>query len=120
VGRAGARPVGPLPRPARDTQTIANVADGRRLAFTVSEVHTHLTLQFKGRPLGVGPVTPEDTAAAVEWGDRFLRTINQFDGYSIEHLELWRVRDCVAFEFEADEMFDQAPGPGAGRRVERA
>jgi hypothetical protein len=105
---------------ADDARTIANLTDGRRAALTVSEVNTHLTFQFKGRPLRLVPATAGDQAAAAEWGDRFLDAINQFDGYSRAHLEHWRVTDCLAFEFEADEMFDQAPGPGAGRRVDVA
>ena len=99
-----------------DVTTIANATGGRRVALTVSEVHTHMTLQFKGYPLVVEPPTAADLEAATIWRDRLLDAINQFDGYSHEHLELWSVKDCVTLKLQADEMFDQAPGPGAGLR----
>ena len=105
---------------AADRVSADNAAAGRRVALTVSEVHTHLTYQFKGEPLAVEPPTDDDVEAAARWCALFLDAINQFDGYSRDHLEKWSVHDFVALEFRADEVFDQAPGPGAGRRVELA
>ncbi|MFN0090291.1 MAG: pyridoxamine 5'-phosphate oxidase family protein [Acidimicrobiales bacterium] len=102
---------------AEDSRTIANVARGGRVAFTASEVQTHLTFQMKGRAARVDSNTASSVAAADKWAKGFLDAINAFDGYDREALEQWRQTNCVAAEIEVFELFDQAPGPKAGRQL---
>ncbi len=103
---------------ADDPRTIANVARGGRVAFTASEVHTHLTFQMKGRAVRVESATARDVAIADTWAKGFLDAITAFDGYDRQSLEQWRQTDCVAAEIEVFELFDQAPGPKAGRQLD--
>lgn len=102
---------------AADAHTIANLGRGGKVAVTASEVHTHLTFQMKGRAVRIDQATDRDMAAADVWAGHFLDAINAFDGYSREALEKWRRTDCVAAEIEVFELFDQTPGPDAGRRL---
>jgi hypothetical protein len=96
---------------------IANAAAGRPAAVLVTDITTYRSLQWKGTLVGPAkPRTPRDLAVADGNADAFAR------GSVVVGLEpgdCWRfvAHDFVAVELDVAELFDQTPGPGAGRRV---
>jgi hypothetical protein len=104
---------------ARDAQSLANLTVGRPVALTVTEVNGFVGCQMKGTVTLVEEPRPDDVAAAEVWCANFLKAINDVDGYSTDGWELWKVTECVAAEIAIDVIFDQAPGPGAGRQIEK-
>lgn len=103
---------------ARDTRSLANLTAGRPVAFTVTEVDGFAGCQMKGTVTLVEPPTADDVAAAAAWCANFLQAIEDVDGYSGLQWERWAVTEYVAAEIEIEAIYDQAPGPQAGRQIE--
>jgi len=100
-------------------QMTANLRDNGRFALVVSRVwHDHRSAQIKGRCLGVqGPLqSPERVRPAIEGFAVMLETFNlpprvvrDFRANEADRWYLVRV--------QVEEVFDQTPGPGAGKRL---
>ena len=99
--------------------TVDNLRDNGRFALVISKVWgDHRSVQVKGRCLDVrGPVQdPERIAPRTEELARMLTTFGlparvAEDYRSIRYDLYYLVR------VQVDEVFDQTPGPGAGRLV---
>jgi hypothetical protein len=96
---------------------VANAAAGRPAALLVTDNTTYRSLQWKGTLVGPASArTRRDLAVADETADAFARG-SEVVGLAPE--ECWRflAADYVVVEIEVAELFDQTPGPEAGRKV---
>ena len=103
---------------ASSERALANLADNRRIAVTVTRAIDHRSLQVKGGALEVRPATAEERQEiarylellAVDWGHvgvprQATKSMNHWPAF------------LVTLRCEA--LFEQTPGPGAGSPLTR-
>lgn len=96
----------------------ANAQPGTRAAVLVTDITTYRSMQLKGQVVAAGEErTPGDLALLHRQLGAF-RDASSRVGLSRD--DVWRIFpvDVVPLVIEVDALFDQTPGPGAGRRVE--
>jgi hypothetical protein len=105
-----------------DAATIAidNLRTTRRIALTGTEVATLVSYQVKGHAQSVEAGTEADARFANAYLDRFFRAVHDADGSEIAMLERLRPHGHVAVVFDVEEIYDQTPGPNAGRAISLA
>jgi hypothetical protein len=99
------------------TRAIENLEAGGRIALTASDVPTNHSLQVKGRALRVEPATPDDLELNAEYIRSFFDKVHETDAIDIELLRKMVPTAYVAVELEVEAVFDQTPGPTAGRCI---
>jgi hypothetical protein len=71
---------------------------------------------LKGLVRSIKPVTPAQRELSRLWHQGFTAELVAV-GVSSASAEAWIVEPTVAVEIAVTDVFDQTPGPGAGRRV---
>jgi Pyridoxamine 5'-phosphate oxidase len=101
--------------PANAEITARNLRSTRRIALTSTNFHTFRSVQVKGVALSVDEATDADRARFRQFCADCVRTLNDLD--STPEIGSWRLvpSDVVACILTVDELFDQTPGPDAGR-----
>ena len=99
------------------TTAIDNLRTTRAIALTGTEVSTLVSIQVKGRATSVDAGTEADARFANAYLDAFFRAVHDTDGTDIALLERMRPHGHVAVVFDVDEIYDQTPGPNAGRAI---
>jgi hypothetical protein len=84
------------------------------LAVTGADVQTLRSLQLKGTAHSIEMVTDEDRVRSARFCDEFFGAVAQVDGIRRQLMARLAPIDLLACTFDADEMYDQTPGPGAG------
>lgn len=97
-------------------RTLANLAVNPRIAVTCSRMHDHRTYQLKGRVRAIAETTADDQAQQQRWLAAFIEQL-AIIGTSRSTSRRWRLVPSVAVEIDVEEVFEQTPGPGAGRKV---
>lgn len=104
---------------AMAAETLENMEDNGQIALAVGHGEMHESYQFKGAYISSRPSTPHETAIQdiyktklvthfrAELGDLADRYWGQFDYHP-----------STAISFKVTEIFDQTPGPDAGRKIE--
>ena len=100
---------------ADDPVTVANLVVGAGVALNGADVRTFRSVQLKGRIVAVEAPDPTDLEVTRVQSDLFLRTVHETDGNPLESLRRILPLDVVAVEIVVEEMYDQTPGPDAGR-----
>lgn len=103
--------------PERDATALANLRSVGRVALTATEVDTLESVQVKGQATVVGPATADDLALHRRYVEEFLRNVHEADGTPIDLLRGMVPRGLVAVEAEVEGVWDQTPGPTAGRSL---
>ncbi len=99
------------------TVAHANLVPPRRVAVLVTDITTYRSLQWKGSVVqACSPRTPGDVALMHRHLDAFRRGA-PLVGLGEQVTEGLFPVDVVALEVEVDQVFDQTPGPDAGRRI---
>jgi hypothetical protein len=102
---------------ADDDRSRANLVAGRPVAVTCTDVISLSSMQFKGTSAGLVPSASTDPARVRRYTDAFYRDIQEADRTPRALLERLTPDQVVAFELDIEVVFDQTPGPGAGREV---
>jgi hypothetical protein len=105
---------------AADTTAIEHLASDGAVAITATDVRTLRSLQMKGRSLGLQPGTSTDGERARRYYEAFFADVVATDGSDPRLLHRLVPGGYVVCEIEVDALYDQTPGPGAGRPVEAA
>jgi hypothetical protein len=100
-----------------DPQVLANLAEQRRVAVTGTDVVTLRSVQVKGTVAALEAPGDEAWARALQHSDAFFGTITMVDGNPREQLERMLPAELVVCTFVVDEVYDQTPGPAAGRAI---
>jgi hypothetical protein len=105
-----------------DAATIAidNLRTTRRIALTGTEVATLVSYQVKGHAQSVEAATDADLRLADTYLAGFFQAVHDTDGTEIAMLERLRPHGHVAVVFDVEEIYDQTPGPNAGRAISLA
>jgi hypothetical protein len=97
-------------------KTIENLRENGRIAVTCTRPTDHITCQLKGQVRSMKPATSADRNVSRRWHREFraeLRAIGVPSALS----EAWITEPALAIEIAVTDVFDQTPGPGAGRKV---
>ncbi|MEI9935974.1 MAG: hypothetical protein WDO69_01990 [Pseudomonadota bacterium] len=96
------------------TVTLSNLRDNGQIALTFSRGFDHRSLQVKGRVLSVGETNERQRRLQERYFAAFSEGLI-FIGHRQKLLRRVRYYPSYALHFQIDSMFDQTPGPGAGR-----
>jgi len=100
-------------RPAA-AQTMANLRDNGRVATVFVNILTNRSVQLKGRCVEVGDPGPEDWSIIDRHREGFTGATSAL-GFPAQMISnLWSTQ-VVKVRFVVEDLFDQTPGPGAGR-----
>jgi hypothetical protein len=104
-----------VPR-ASSARTLADLASNGRIAVSFGDQTTFRAVQIKGRSLAVGE---PDRAALERASEQFALFAAKAATLGVPpHLaQVLFTTDLVTITLVADEIFDQTPGPGAGKKV---
>ena len=98
-------------------KTLHNLRENGMVAVTCARPTDHLTCQLKGHVQGIKPVTPEEGQLSWRWHREFSAELIAI-GVSSTLCEGLIVEPTIAVDIDVTEVFDQTPGPGAGRKIE--
>jgi hypothetical protein len=100
-------------RPAATT-TVANLRDNGRIAVCLTQIDTNRSVQLKGRCVEVGDPEADDWSAIEEHRQGFTRATAML-GFPADMIRnLWSTQ-VVKLRFVVDDIYDQTPGPKAGK-----
>ena len=99
---------------ATGTRSLANVRENPRLALTLSHMPTHRTVQIKGAVFAIRDGGAEERALATRDRERFAEQLAFVGVGQGPRLGIW---PCAAVDVEIATVFDQTPGPVAGKRM---
>lgn len=103
---------------AADDRLVELLGRGRPVAVTAADVVSLRSVQLKGTSQGVEPSDdPADRDRLGRYVDAFYADIEATDGTSRAVLDRLTPDDVLAVGIEVADVFDQTPGPGAGRAV---
>jgi hypothetical protein len=98
---------------AASEQTLANLLVNRRVSVTFSSPENYRTVQIKGWFRDVEDARPENQARIDRYQEAFIAIVAKY-GLSEVIRNIWGA-DPIRLSFEPDSVFNQTPGPGAGR-----
>ena len=101
---------------ADDPVIVDHLASGV-IAITAADVRTLRSVQLKGRIVGVEPSSAHDEAVAAEHSGRFFQAIHETDGHDLSAIRQMLPLRTLSVEIAVEALFDQTPGPDAGRAV---
>jgi predicted pyridoxine 5'-phosphate oxidase superfamily flavin-nucleotide-binding protein len=99
--------------------TLANLAGNGAIAVTATDVMTNQSIQVKGRAGATEPASDADLVRHSAYLDGFFRVVHESDGTPIALMERLRPGPQVALLVTVETVFDQTPGPAAGRSLLR-
>lgn len=102
---------------AHDTRALADLVAGRPVAITGADVPTLRSVQLKGTSRGVADPAEGDEARTARYVQGFYDDIERTDGTPRPVLRRMTPAAVVPVLVEVEEVFDQTPGPAAGRPV---
>jgi hypothetical protein len=100
---------------ADEPVTLAGLADGRAVAVTSSSVRTLRSLQLKGRAERRAAGTDADRARMERFCDQFWADVEDIHGTPRDLLDRMTPTRLVSVEIVVEDVFNQTPGPSAGR-----
>lgn len=107
---------------ATSRKTLDNLEANGEIAVTVSLPTNYETFQLKGRHATAAEPDGADLAAVERHRDAFAK-VNESLGHSRQRVEaFWRAEMetsavLVKISLAPEQIFDQTPGPGAGRSL---
>ena len=104
---------------AHEETAVAQLAAGRPVAMTAADVASLWSVQVKGTSLGVEPARAADDERVGRYVEAFFHDVETTDGTPRVVLDRLVPDAVVAFTIEVTEVYDQTPGPDAGRAVAR-
>lgn len=97
-------------------ETLDNLRANGMIAVTCARPTDHITCQLKGRVTAITRMTQARRDRCRQWHHDFMAELKAV-GVPPELPGAWIVEPTVAVEFAVSEVFDQTPGPGAGRKI---
>jgi hypothetical protein len=104
-----------VPRPS-SARTLADLAANGRIAVSLGDQATFRAVQIKGRTAVVEDADAAALERATEQFTLFAESAAKI-GVPPHLAQVLFTTDLVSITVVADEIFDQTPGPGAGKKV---
>jgi len=102
---------------ATGARTLANLRDNGRIAVTFSRVIDLKGVQIKGKCIGMRDATEAEHALQARYLDAFCGALEEI-GMPRPISARFAFWPSVAVEVRAESLFEQTPGPSAGRALE--
>jgi hypothetical protein len=99
---------------AASAVTLSNLRDNGQIALTFSRGFDHRSVQVKGHVVSISETNEEQRQLQDRYFARFSEGLI-FIGHQERLLRRVRYYPSYAVAFQIESMFDQTPGPGAGR-----
>jgi hypothetical protein len=97
---------------------IENLRATGRLAVTYTEIQELTSYQVKGRVTSeIEPESAADRTRRETYITEFAANIHRTDGTALDLIDRLMPRSFLVFEMDVEEVFDQTPGPSAGRQL---
>lgn len=103
-----------------DPAAVTNLVRTKVIAITATEIRTLVSVQLKGTAVSIEPESDLDRERRQRYTQAFFERAQETDGYPIELLERLVPTGGVAVVVRVEALYDQTPGPGAGREIARA
>jgi len=100
-------------------QMLKNFKDNGRVTLVLFEWPSHRSFQFKGQFLEAREMTPDEVAFQKQFREKPIEVATGM-GYPFELIDRYVRYANLAIEFKVEKVFDQTPGPGAGKAIELA
>jgi hypothetical protein len=97
---------------------LSSLEDNGEISVTASEVPSHETYQFKGKFVDCRDVGSEELEIYHAYRDRAARRILELFDFPDPAVRAYVPVPTLIVRFEVRDIFDQTPGPDAGRRVD--
>ena len=97
-------------------KTIENLRENGKIAVTCTRPTDHITCQLKGQVRSMKRVTSVDRDTSKRWHREFMAELTAI-GVPSTLGEAWITEPTVAVEMTVTDVFNQTPGPGAGKRI---
>ena len=98
-------------------RTIANLRENGRIAVTFSRPSDYRSVQIKGRCIDIQDTPASERARLEAYRDAFTADL-ELVGLARENTLRLAVWPAITITMTVETMFDQAPGPQAGRPYE--
>lgn len=99
-------------------KTLDNLRENGMIAVTCTRPTDHITCQLKGKVRSMKSVNSAQQKMSRQWHHEFVAELKAI-GVPSALGEAWIVEPTVAVEMAVTDVFDQTPGPGAGKRIGR-
>jgi hypothetical protein len=96
--------------------TLENLRDNGQIAVTCTRPTDHVTCQLKGQVKSMKSVISADREVSRRWHREFIAELKAI-GVPPALGEAWIAEPTVAVEITVSDVFDQTPGPGAGKKI---
>ena len=103
---------------AQYEQMLKNFNDNGRVSLILVEWPSHRSYQFKGQFLKVREMTPDEVIFQQQYRENPLSVIRKYYDYPNEMAERYVYHADLAIEFKVEKIYNQTPGPGAGKAVQ--
>ncbi len=100
------------------TTPMANLHGNKQIALTVANPADHECYQFKGETTSEGPVSPDDQTVSDLYRTKLCAKLSRKYSNFERFFDHFQPGPLHAVTFVPREIYDQTPGPNAGRRVE--
>jgi predicted pyridoxine 5'-phosphate oxidase superfamily flavin-nucleotide-binding protein len=97
-------------------KTVDNLRENGKIAVTCTRPTDHITCQIKGHVRSMKPVSPGNRETSRRWHREFMAELTAI-GVPSALGEAWIVEPTVAVEIAVTDVFDQTPGPAAGKKI---
>lgn len=98
-------------------RTFANLEDNGRIAMAFSRAIDHVSVQLKGVCRAMRPATDADRPAIERYHGAYIEGLYLI-GLPRSLTSRFRLHPAVVVTAEIESVFNQTPGPGAGRPFE--
>lgn len=99
-------------------KTLDNLRENGMIAVTCTRPTDHITCQLKGKVRSMKSVNSAQQKMSRQWHHEFVAELKAI-GVPSALGEAWIVEPTIAVEMAVTDVFDQTPGPGAGKRIAR-
>lgn len=100
---------------AQEAVTHANIAATGAFAVTATEILTHYSVQVKGRASPVEPPTDAERVRVAWFCENVVAALADYHNLPPSTFVRFVPADFVAVTVTVEQLFDQTPGPSAGR-----
>ena len=106
---------------SRSRQLLDAIEASGAIAVVFSEIESHKTIQIKGNDARVSELPADCASDIARYADAVCRELValDYDGAMARALVGVDVSDVTGVAFTPRAIFDQTPGPGAGKPMER-
>ena len=95
---------------------LKNLQDNGRVTVNLTDPNDHTSYQMKGQFIKARPMLEDETALQQQYRVNLVNVVTTL-GYSKEVAERYACHPDVAIEIEVEQIFNQTPGPGAGKEI---